>query len=324
MSARRRRLTGVGSVVILGLAAVLFLPQSGGAVADDVVLRLAPVTLAHPPGKLAAWTLEGGAGNGVLAWLNLRRSYRNGRAEGLHTVAMIGGPSVAFDGKHGSFEADLGRSLSVKMAITATATTGTVVDCDGRTRMPVELRGQLTLRTGTRFFGTVRRSHLSGVVYFNGEPPPSCTRPPTIVAPCPRGSTLYVNQPPAFLGMSNFSPTLPDSVSTMLAFGPISPEQVTGSAPEWSHIMRVPTYRVRGILPTLTVGLPASSPIRGSGMFTGEQTTETMQDGCQRVTTNGTFEGALRTHFTGWGARSIRFESTQTAYEVLEPTGSRR
>src|SRR5262249_4064674 len=150
----------------------------------------------HPPSKLAAWSLEGRAGNGVLAWLNLKRSFGNARAQELHSLAMTGGASVAFDGERGSFEVELGHSLSVKMTITATATTGTVVDCDGRTRTPVELRGRFILRSGTRFFGTIRRTHLRGVVYFNGKPPPNCTSPPTIVVSwCPRGSTLYVNQP---------------------------------------------------------------------------------------------------------------------------------
>jgi hypothetical protein len=323
MSARRDRNRLLIFLVILGVAAAMFLPERGGSAADDVVLSLPPVALAHPPSKLAAWSLEGGAGNGVSAWLNLRRSFRNARAQELHSMAMTGSPSVAFDGERGSFEVELGHSLSVKMLITAMARTGTVVDCDGRRRMPVDLRGRFILRTGTRFFGTIRRTHIRGVVYFNGEPPPDCTSPPTIVvSSCPRGSTLFVNQPAGLLGLSNFPPALPDTVSTMLAFGPISPEEVTGSAPEWSHIMRVPTYRVQGKLPTLTVHMPASSPIQGSGTFTGRQTTETTQDGCHRVTTNGAFYGTFRTRFTGWGARSIHFESTQTAYEVLEPTGS--
>src|SRR5262245_34833462 len=133
MSARRPRDRRLGFVVLLGLAAVLFLPQRGGSAADDVMLYLPPAALAHLPSKLAAWSLEGGAGNGVLAWLTLKRSFRNARAQELHSLAMTGGPSVAFDGERGSFEVELGHSLSVKMAITATATTGTVVDCNGRT-----------------------------------------------------------------------------------------------------------------------------------------------------------------------------------------------
>jgi hypothetical protein len=181
------------------------------------------------------------------------------------------------------------------------------------------------VQTGTAFFGTIRRSQLRGIVYFNGPPPVDCTSPPPITgSSCPRGTTVYVNQPPGFLGMANIPAARSDTLSTMLAFGPICPEQATASAPEWSHIMRVSTYHLQGALPTLTVHMPASSPIQGSGTFSGGQATETTQDGCHRVTTSGAFDGTFRTRFTGWETRSIHFASTQAAYETLEPIGYAR
>ena len=98
--------------------------------------------------------------------------------------------SVAFDGRRGTWRVDVGSSLAVRMTIAPSAPArplGRSFDCRGRfMQAPVVLRGRFTVRTGTRFFGTIRRSRLAGTIVFNTGGSLDCSPLPTVCAPSTR------------------------------------------------------------------------------------------------------------------------------------------
>ena len=70
------------------------------------------------------------------------------------------------------------------------------------TRTPVVLTGALVLRTGTRFFATVRRTRLTGAV-TSASSPLDCKAAAATV--CEPSSSLYAGSPKASLNASRRS-----------------------------------------------------------------------------------------------------------------------
>jgi hypothetical protein len=54
-------------------------------------------------------------------------------------------------------------------------------------------------------------------------------------------------------------------------------------------------------------------PIQGSGTFNAHQTSTETNGGCSTVLTTGTFNGAFRARFAGWGARTLRLSPADDA-----------
>jgi hypothetical protein len=54
-------------------------------------------------------------------------------------------------------------------------------------------------------------------------------------------------------------------------------------------------------------------PIQGSGTFNAQQTSTETNGGCSTVLTTGTFNGAFRARFAGWGARTLRLNPADDA-----------
>jgi hypothetical protein len=307
------------AIVVAGLTVALALPGRSLAL-GDVSLYLPPTALGTPPSKLAAWTLQAWADDGSAPYVTLERLSANRRVRETH-ILNGGVASLTFDGKRGSFQAQVGTALQVSMAIAATRSSGPVIDCSGRMRVPIVLRGTFVLGTGTRFFGTIHRSRATGVVWFKAEAPPDCSAP-TSPALCAPGSAFGVGGIEAVARgrlMTWASPAIrPWTSATILAFGPVSPEAVVGPSPEWSHVMTVFGLNpLTGALPTLTVHMPPWSPIQGDGTFTARQTSEQIDNGCRTATTTGAFEGSFRAQFAGWGVRTLQIGPSDTAsYDV--------
>jgi hypothetical protein len=283
---------------------------------DDLSLYMAPTSLGTPPSKLAAWTLQASVSDGAPPYVTFERWSRRGRVREMHILNLSGAASVTFDGKAGTFEANFGSTLRVTMAIAATRSNGPVVDCAGRMRVPIDLRGTFALRTGTRFFGVIRRARAFGTVSFKAEAPPDCAAPTS--AGCTPGSSLAFGRTGGWLlGWTNVA-SLPWTSAAILAIGPASPDEMVGTSPVWSHWMTVMGLNpLTGTLPTLTMRMPAWSPVQGGGTFTARQTSEQVADGCAITSTTGTFEGSFRARFAGWGVRTVQIGPADTAsYQV--------
>ncbi len=168
--------------LVVAIAAALALP-AGAQAADYVGLTVDKTKVA--PG----WTLAGTHTSGSfyrgdeIFGLTLRRSFLGARGEEQHALRAHPKRSlISFDGRTGRWRTNgqLGSVAAIDMAITSTGTPTPTTDAWGCTgafvRVPVRLQGALTLRTGTRFFKTIRRATLTGsVTYESGEV--SCDRP---------------------------------------------------------------------------------------------------------------------------------------------------
>jgi hypothetical protein len=185
--------------------------------------------------------------------------------------------------------------------------------CRGNfSHVAVTLRGRFVLRTGTKFFRTIRRVSLPGVVSFASGGLVDCTaQPPT---ECGASSVLSAStsqgQPglPATLLMS------PDEKGwTTLSFADRSAASSAEPSATWYHVMyAVGSNPLSGELPLITARLARPLPIRGSGTFAAQQTSTATNGACRSVLTTGTFNGTFRTRFAGWGTRTATF--TGAAY----------
>jgi hypothetical protein len=179
-------------------------------------------------------------------------------------------------------------------------------------QVAVTLRGSFALRTGTKFFRTIRRVNLGGTLSFAAGGVVDCT--PQTPAACDVSSVLSASTKrssglPVTMLMS------PDERGwTTLSF----PDRSAASAGEptaaWYHVMyALGSNPLSGQAPAITARLSGQSPIQGSGRFTAEQTSTTTSGTCRSIVTTGTFNGTFRTSFAGWGARTVRFTAADSA-----------
>jgi hypothetical protein len=178
-----------GIVLIVAVAAALALPARGQAV-GHVVLDISPTRIAAPVSAraskqvrprvkaLAAWRLHGRVvgrdfyrfGDAEIFGVTLSRSFPDGRGEELHAFRAAPKQTVTFDGQRGRWKARFGNALILSMEIAATGAqqpTDPPLSCRGAfAKVPVSLRGTFALNTGTKFFRTIRRVALTGVVTF--------------------------------------------------------------------------------------------------------------------------------------------------------------
>ena len=237
--------------------------------------------------------------------------FANGRE--VHELTAGTEQTVTFDGERGRFEAVFGKTLVVRMEIAARGApqpSEAPLSCRGTfARVAVTLRGAFVLRTGTKFFGTIRRVSLPGVVSFASGGGVDCTPlPPTV---CEAASTLWASthQQRALVNLL-MSPDQSGWATLSFANPPIDAPAV------WYHVMEIDALArnpLSGSLPTIRARLPRPLPVQGSGTFTAQETSTTTTGSCRSVSTTGTFMGTFRTQFAGWGARSATFTAADHA-----------
>ena len=304
-------------VAVIGIAFAL--PARAHAV-DHVVLDISPTWIAPPVSVkaskqegarlrlLASWRLDGRIvgrdfyrpGDAEIFGVSLTRSFSNGHE--LHAFRAAPRQTVTFDGERGRLEARFGKTLAINMEIVATAAPHAVepaLPCRGAfTAVAVRLRGTFVLRTGTRFFRTIRRAALTGVVNFNSGGVVDCT--PQTSTECATSSTLSVSKgADAALLMS------PDANGW--ASLSIADRSAASAGYTWYHVMyALGSNPLSGQLPTITAHLTGLLPIQGSGTFTAQQTSTEVNGACRSTSTTGTFDGTFRVRFAGWGLRTVR------------------
>lgn len=303
-------MTGRTALLVAAVGAALALPGNAAAV-DHVTLFVSPTTLSQPGWKLSA-AVVGPTERAARETfgITLTRKLGNGRGEEQHGLRAAPTGTVSFDGRNGRWRARFGTAVAIGMTLTTTGPAqelGESQGCRGAfATVPVRLRGSFVLRTGTSFFGTIRRAVLAGSVTFNRGGPVDCSSPAFEI--CSPSSVLTaVRQgsagPAATLLLS------PDAGGWLtLSFadrGGTLPAGVT-----WYHVMRAERLGfdpLAGRPPSIAVDLPAALAVRGSGRFAATETSTGTRGECRRVTTTGIFTGSFRTRFAGWGARMVAF-----------------
>ena len=306
-------------VVVAAIGIAFALPARAHAV-DHLVLDISATRIAAPASikaskqerarlrQLASWRLDGRIvgrdfyrpGDAEIFGVSLTRSFSNGHE--LHAFRAAPRQTITFDGERGRFEARFGKALAIDMEIVATAAPHAVeaaLPCRGVfAEVAVKLRGAFVLRTGTRFFRTIRRVGLTGVVNFNPGGVVDCTPQPS--TECATSTTLSVSKgADAALLMS------PDENGW--ASLSIADRSAASAGYTWYHVMyALGSNPLSGQLPTIAAHLTGSLPIQGSGMFTAKQTSTEVDGACRNTSTTGTFDGTFRVRFAGWGLRTVR------------------
>ena len=303
-------MTGRIALLVAAVGAALAVPANAAAV-DHVTLFVSPTTLSQPGWKLSAAVVGPTERSGRETFgISLTRKLGNGRGEEQHGLRAAPIGTVSFDGRNGRWRARFGTAVAIGMTLTATGPArelGEHQGCRGAfASVPVRLRGSFVLRTGTSFFGTIRRLVLAGSVTFNRGGPVDCSAP-TFEICSPSSVLSAVRQ-----GSTGPAPTLllsPDAGGWLtLSFadrGGALPAGVT-----WYHVMRAERLGfdpLTGRPPTMAVDLRNASAVRGSGTFAATETTTGTRGECRHVVTTGTFTGSFRTRFAGWGARTLAF-----------------
>jgi hypothetical protein len=247
--------------------------------------------------------------------VTLRRSIRNGASEEQHALrGMTQVPTVSFDGRRGRWNLrnQLGPVLTANMTIRAQGAARPRTEqfgCRGAfTEVPVALRGTFVLRTGTAFFGTIRRVRLRGLVIFNQQAPVTCGG-----AQAPASCMPSTHLQAATAGVSAGISASPDAGGWLnLSFR----EEVPSSSAVWYHVAMLRGFApLTGKLPTLEVRVPGGLVVQGSGVFRAGASEPAQPLGACRVTaTLGVFDGTFQTRFAGWGSRTLTMSNNAALY----------
>ena len=298
--------------LLVVLAAALVLPGLAQA-ADDTILYVNPTTVA--PG----WTLGGSvvsgsfySGTDDVLGLTLTRRFAAGRAEEKHALRANHRTStvtLTLTGRTGRWRTtgQLGTTLVVDMTIRPTGPARPVSEelgCRGGfRRTPVRLDGTFTLRTGTAFFKTVRRTQLRGLL-TTASGAVDCTRP----APDRCDGSFVISS--LSLGEPRATATA-TARSLSLQFMDVFPH----GRFTWYHGMTYTGYdALVGALPSFSVPAASGSPIRGSATFAGVRSSQTVYGACVTTSTFGNVSGTLTTTFAGWGMRIARLETSDGVF----------
>jgi hypothetical protein len=320
-------------VLFVAVGAALALPVQGYAI-DHVVLDISPTRItASVSAKaskqerarakaLAAWRLDGRVvgrdfyrlADREIFGVTLSRAFSSGRGDELH--AFRAGPvqTVTFDGRRGRWEARFGNALTLNMEIAATGAQQPAeppLPCRGIfAKVPVSLRGSFVLGTGTKFFRTIRRVTLTGLVTFAPTGLVDCT--PQSSPECSHSRTLSLSHRLSSTSDAALLMSPDENGWTTLSVADRSAASSAGYT--WYHVMYALGFNpLSGQLPTIAARLASPLPIRGSGTFTARQTSTETNGACSAVTTAGTFTGLFRARFAGWGARSVSFNPADDA-----------
>jgi hypothetical protein len=202
-------------VLFVAVGAALVLPVRGYAV-DHLVLDISPTRIVSPVAAkaskqerarvkaLAPWRFHGRVvgrdfyrfGDAEIFGVTLSRSFPGGRGDELHAFRAAPVQTVTFDGQRGRWQARFGNALTLSMEIAATGAqqpTEPPLPCRGTfAKVPVSLRGSFVLRTGTKFFRTIHRVTLTGLMTFAPTGLVDCT--PLSSPGCARSTTLSLSQ----------------------------------------------------------------------------------------------------------------------------------
>jgi hypothetical protein len=320
-------------VLFVAVGAALVLPARGYAV-DHVVLDISPTRIAAPVSAkaskqerarvkaLAVWRLDGRVvgrdfyrfGDAEIFGVTLSHSFPSGHGQELHAFRAAPVHSVTFDGQRGRWEARFGNTLTLSMEIAATGAqqpSEPPLPCRGTfAKVPVSLRGSFVLRTGTKFFRTVRRVTLTGLVTFAPSGLADCT--PLSSPECGHSSTLSLSHRASRTSDATLLMSPDENGWTTLSFADRSAASSAGYT--WYHVMYALGFNpLSGQLPTIAARLASPLPIQGSGTFNAQQTSTETTGACRTVLTTGTFNGLFRARFAGWGARSVRLNPADDA-----------
>ena len=301
-------MTGRTALLIAAVGAALAVPGNAGAV-DHVTLFVSPTKLPQAGWNLSAAVVGPAAAGGRETFgISLTRAFANRRGEELHGLRATPAGTIAFDGRSGRWRARIGPFVTIDMAVTAVGPERAIGESQGcrgaLSTVPVRLRGSFVLRTGTSFFGTIRRLGLAGSVTFSRGGPVDCAAP---AAETCSPSTVLTAQRQASTGPAATLLLSPDAGGWLtLSFA----DRDARTAVTWYHVMRIERLGfdpLAGALPSFGVDLPAALAVRGTGSFTATETTSGTSGPCRRVAATGTFTGSFRTRFAGWGARVAVF-----------------
>ena len=154
------------TALLIAAVGAALVPGNAAAV-DHVTLFVSPTKLSQSGWKLSA-AVVGATSPGARETfgLSLTRTLGNGRGEEQHGLRAAPSGTVSFDGRTGRWAARFGTVVAIGMIVTATGQArevGESLGCRGAfATVPVRLRGKFVLRTGTSFFGTIRRLELAG------------------------------------------------------------------------------------------------------------------------------------------------------------------
>jgi len=323
-----------GIVLIVAVGAALAVPARAHAV-DHLVLDISPTRVAAPVSAkankqerarvkaLRPWRLHGRVvgrdfyrvGDPEIFGVTVSRSFPAGRGDELHAFRAAPKQTVRFDGQSGRWEARFGNALTLRMGIEATGPQGASdppLPCRGTfAKVPVTLRGTFVLRTGTKFFRTVRRVTLTGLMTFAPTGLVDCT-PVVPASACDRSTTLSVSH--RLSGTSDAALLMSPDENGWTTLSVADRSAASAAGYTWYHVMYALGFNpLSGQLPTIAARLARPLPIQGSGTFTARQTSTETNGACSAVTTAGTFTGLFRARFAGWGTRSIRFNPADDA-----------
>ena len=250
-------------------------------------------------------------GNRELLGVTLSRKFRSGTAEELHALrATLETKTITFDGRRGRWNVRglVGPVLQANMAIVATGPArpiGSYVWCTGAfAQVPVSLRGTFVLRTGTTFFGNVRRVRLRGLVTYAGGAV-DCTN--TTPSACSSSATVF--------GSNESGATVSASPSW---FGVQAREPIPASPAVWYHVFGVTTPGTFfPALPQIDVRAPPAVPVQGNATFTAREPAGSPSGPCKQTATTGVFNGRFIARYTGWGARTFDFADAVASYQVV-------
>jgi hypothetical protein len=297
------------------VAGALASPAQALAV-DHVSLFVSPSTVGAGPGwRLTASVPAPEFQGGEIVGVTLSRELENQTVVERHALrGSVATRSVSFDGRRGRWNVrnQLGTAFNANMAIRATGAARPLAEyrgCSGAfAQVPVALTGMLVLRTQTRFFGTIRRVRLRGVVIFNGAGTVTCGAAPSACTPITWLSATTTNTAASVYaspaGGGFFDLTFREPVDTASAATPVwyHSFSVSGSAP------------LVGSPPSVAVHVPVGLPVSGDGTFTARESAETTAGACRLAQTRGTFAGSFRARFTGWGTRTLELGNAEASY----------
>ena len=319
--------------LIVAVVAALALPGRAHAV-GHLVLDISPTRVAAPVSAkaskqerarlkaLASWRLHGRVvgrdfyrlGDPEIFGVTLSRSFPAGRGDELHAFRAAPKQTVTFDGQSGRWEARLGNALTLRMEIEATGaqeSSDPPLPCLGTlAKVPVTLRGTFVLRTGTKFFRTIRRVTLTGLMTFAPNGLVDCT-PVVPTSACGRSTTLSLSHRLSGTSDATLLMSPDENGWTTLS---VADRSSASAGYTWYHVMYALGFNpLSGQLPTIAALLASPLPIQGSGTFTARLTSTETNGACSTVTTAGTFTGLFRAQFAGWGTRSVKFNPADDA-----------
>ena len=160
-------MTGRTALSIAAVGAALAAPGNAAAV-DHVTLFVSPTKLSQPGWKLSAAVVgPRSPGARETFGISLTRALPNGTGEEQHGLRAAPAGTVTFDGRSGRWRARIGTLVAIDMTVTATGPAREIGESQGcrgsLASVPVSLRGSFVLRTGTAYFGSIRRVRVIGL-----------------------------------------------------------------------------------------------------------------------------------------------------------------